>query len=147
MTEKGYSMILSNPKSIEEFVKTKIESKRRWYLENRDRYAGRHWKGWHEKVIEIFYRDNLGVEIPGEGEVVYMSKDTLIVDLRSPCPILDSCIREGANTIQVCSTLYHTQYQVLLSLIDSRLCFARDYSRLRPMVDHCREIIHWRKGE
>lgn len=147
MKEEGYYWILNHPSSIERFVKSKIESKRRWYMENRDHYIGRSWKNWHEKVIEIFYKGNLGVRIPGDGEIVHMSENILVVDLRSPCPVLDSCIKNGEATIKVCSILYHVQYQVLLSLIDPRFCFTRDYSRLRPMADHCKEIIYLKGGD
>lgn len=144
MCDEGYSLIINDPESIKGFVKAKIESKKRWYAENCTRYTTRRWKGWHEKVIEIFYKDNLGVEIPGDGEVVHMSEDLMVIDLKGPCPVLNSCIRNGEDTIQVCSTLYHIQYQVLLSLIDSRLCFTRDYKRLRPRWDCCREIIYYK---
>jgi hypothetical protein len=142
---EDYSLILSKPESIRKFIKTKVESKKKWYFENQTRFNGRTWKSWHEKVIEIFYKGNLGIKIPEDGKIVHMSENVLIVDIIGPCPILNSCLKKGNNTVQVCSILYHVQYQVLLSLIDPQLLFTRDYSRLRPRVDHCREIIYYKE--
>jgi len=141
---QGCSEIVQDPRSIAEFVKQRIDSKIRWYQENRHRYEGRMWPSWQDKVLEIFYKDNLSIEVPRDGVVVCRTGNILIVDWRSPCHILESCKQNGDNTAQVCSTLYHVQYQVLLSLIDTGLFFARDYSRLRPKADHCREVIFYR---
>ncbi|HAV42412.1 TPA: hypothetical protein DCX15_00135 [bacterium] len=142
MTERPlYSKILQDPILTTNFIKEKIESKVRWYQENRSRYEGKTWRSWQKKVLEIFYKENLSLEIPRYGEIVYEADCILVIEWRSPCPILESCMKDGVETLQVCSTLYHLQYQVLLSLIDPRLIFGRDYSHLRPYADSCREII------
>jgi len=142
--EYALSQIMQDSQAIAEFVRQKVDSKIRWYQQNRHRYEGRVWSTWQDKVLEIFYKDHLGIEVPRDGHVVFQTGHILIVDWKSPCPILESCKQNGDSTVQVCSTLYHAQYQVLLSLIDPRLLFSRDYSQLRPNADSCREVIVYR---
>ncbi len=142
--ECGYSQIMQDPQRIAEFVQQKVDSKIRWYQQNRHCYEGRMWTSWQDKVLDIFYKDNLSIEIPRDGKVVCKKDHILVIDWKSPCPILKTCKQNGDNTAQVCSTLYHVQYQVFLSLIDPGLFFARDYSQLRPDADHCREVIIYR---
>ena len=140
MTEcrREYSRIVQDPQCTAEFVQQKIDNKIRWYQENCHRYEGRTWASWQDKVLDVFYKGNLCIEVPRDGQVVCKTDHILIIDWKSPCHILECCIQNGDNTVRVCSTLYHVQYQVLLSLIDPGLFFARDYSQLRPDADHCR---------
>jgi hypothetical protein len=146
MAEGGrdYSQILQDPQQIAEFVQQKVDSKVRWYQENRCHYEGRPWASWQDKVLEVFYKGNLSIEVPHDGKVICKQGNILVIDWESPCHILESCIQNGDSTVQVCSTLYHVQYQVLLSLIDPGLFFTRDYNQLRPEADHCREVIIYR---
>ena len=145
MTEDrgSFSQILQDPQRIAEFVQEKVDSKVKWYQQNRHRYPGP-WASWQDKVLDVFYKGNLSIEVPGDGDIVWKDEDLLIIDWKSRCPILEACVQNGDNTVQVCSTLYHVQYQALLSLIDPGLIFARDYSQLRPSEHHCREIIIYR---
>ena len=141
---RGYSQIMQDPQRIAEFVQQKVNNKIRWYQQNRHCYEGRTWASWQDKVLDVFYKDNLCIEVPRDGEVIWKKGNLLVIDWKSPCYILESCIQNGNSTVQVCSTLYHVQYQVLLSLIDPGLFFTRDYSQLRPEADHCREVIIYR---
>jgi len=146
MTEggRGYSQIMQDPQRIAEFVLQKVDNKIRWYEQNCHCYEGKTWPSWQDKVLDVFYKDNLSIEVPRDGEVVCKTGHALIIDWKSPCHILESCKQNGDSTVQVCSVLYHVQYQILLSLIDPGLFFSRDYSQLRPDADHCREVIIYR---
>ena len=143
MTEEGggFSQIMQDPQRIAEFVWEKVDSKIRWYQQNRHRYEDRPWASWQDKVLEFFYKGNLSIEVPRDGQVICQTGHVLIIDWKSPCPVLESCRQHEDNNVQVCSVLYHAQYQVLLSLIDPRLLFSRDYSQLRPNADSCREVV------
>lgn len=136
-----YSGILDDPHKIAQFINERINSKLDWYQKNSKNYKDKKWPTWQRKVLEILYEGNLGITIPQDGEVLSEEDDVLIIKWRSPCPVLRCCQKLGLATSHVCSTLYHVQYQALLSLIVPGAFFARDYSRLRPDGDYCIEII------
>jgi hypothetical protein len=142
--EDGYSYILHDPQRVSQFVQQKVDSKIRWYQQHHQFYEGKSWASWQDKILDYFYKGNLSIEVPDDGEVICRKGHILIIDVRGRCPILEACVQNGDNTMQVCSTLYHVQYQALLSLIEPGLIFARDYSQLRPDADHCREVIVYR---
>jgi hypothetical protein len=141
--DPDYRAILQDPLSIARFVRERIESKIAWYRSNAQKYAGRTWPTWQDKVLEVFYEDNLSIRLPGDGILICKTGDVLMVDWKSPCHILDRCKATGAPTLHVCTTLYHVQYQVLLSLILPGALFSRDYTRLRPESEYCRETIFY----
>jgi len=136
-----YRQILKEPQRIAEFINSRIDSKLAWYQQNRAKYRDRRWPTWQQKVLEVLYKDNLRIEIPKDGKVVCEEGNLLIIEWRSPCPVLDRCKELGCATGDVCSTLYHVQYQALLSLLVPGAFFARDYSKLRPEGDSCIEVI------
>jgi len=136
-----YGDILDDPHKIAQFINERISSKLDWYRKNLKNYEGKKWPTWQRKILEVFYEGNLGIFVPEHGQVLSEQGDTLIIKWKSPCPILKCCQDFGLATSHVCSTLYHVQYQALLSLIVPGTFFARDYSRLRPDVDSCIEII------
>jgi hypothetical protein len=136
-----YGGILDDPHKIAHFINERISSKLDWYQKNLEKYKGKKWPTWQRKVLEVFYEGNLGIHIPQHGQVLSEEDDVLIIKWKSPCPILRCCQELGLATSHVCSTLYHVQYQALLSLIVPGAFFARDYSRLRPDTDSCIEII------
>jgi hypothetical protein len=136
-----YSGILDDPHKIAQFINERIRSKLDWYKKNSKNYEDKKWPTWQRKVLEVLYEGNLGIAIPRDGEVLSEEDDELIIKWRSPCPILKRCQEFGLSTSHVCSTLYHVQYQALLSLLVPGAFFARDYSHLRPDGDSCIEII------
>lgn len=147
MTERklpDYRDLLSDPGKVAEFINGRIDSKLEWYRENCKKYFGKKWSTWQQKVLEVLYKDNLGIEVPKDGEVVCAKGNTLIIKWKCPCPVLNHCETLGLSTSHVCSTLYHVQYQAFLSLIVPGAFFARDYTKLRPEGDFCIEVIIYR---
>ena len=60
---------------------------------------------------------------------------------RNRCPTFDACVHLGRSTAEVCRDVYEKPTQALLSQIDPKLRFGRDYGELRPEHPHCRESI------
>lgn len=139
--DPDYQEVLNNPERIAHFINGRIDSKLEWYRQNREKYDGRTWETWQQKVLEVLYQDNLKIDVRRDGTVLCEEGNQLIIEWRCPCPVLDRCQRLGSSTKDVCSTLYHVQYQALLSLLVPGVFFARDYSQLRPMGDACIEVI------
>ena len=136
-----YREVLNNPERIAHFINGRIDSKLAWYRQNREKYHGRTWETWQQRVLDVLYQDNLEIDVRRDGTVLCEEGNLLIIEWRCPCPVLDHCQRLGCSTKDVCSTLYHVQYQALLSLLVPGAFFARDYSQLRPNGDACVEVI------
>ncbi len=138
-----YAQILEDPALTADFVRARLESKRRWFAAHRAECAPRAGESWQELVLRVMYQGNLGIEVPRDGVVVCSDENLLIVDWQSWCPVLMYCAHKGQPTVPVCSVLYQMQFQCLLSLVLPGAYFTRDYSRLRPGSSCCREIIFY----
>ncbi|MBN2011653.1 hypothetical protein JW960_20150 [candidate division KSB1 bacterium] len=138
-----YGTILSNAELIAQFIHKKTRAKIKWFEQNRARIESLKFNTWQEKVLTLFYQFNLNIDTERFGKRVYQDSACMIYDWQTECPILNKCNEEGVDTLNVCNVLFHTQYQVLLSLIEPGLVFNRDYERIRPYYHSCREIIYF----
>jgi len=138
-----YAQILDDPELTADFVRQRLESKRKWYDDHHGDCAFRPGEVWQDLVLRVVYNENLGIEVPRDGQVVCRSGKLLIVDWQSWCPVLLYCAHTGQPTLPVCSVLYHMQFQYLLSLVLPGALWTRDYSRLRPSSCCCREITFY----
>ena len=57
------------------------------------------------------------------------------------CPTLQACRILGLDTRFICKRLNEASTDTLLKQIDSNLCFARNYDKLRPYTEYCEEMI------
>jgi tRNA(adenine34) deaminase len=89
----------------------------------------------------MFYEGYLGLSIPQDGEIVEAMDRRLVTRWWNPCPTLEACKKLGLDTREICRKVYHQPVQVLLSKIDPRLRFERNYAALRPYTPYCEEII------
>jgi hypothetical protein len=89
----------------------------------------------------MFYESYLGLSIPRDGEIIEASDRQLVTRWRNTCPTLEACKKLGLDTREICKKVYHKPVQVLLSKIDPRLRFERNYKALRPYAPYCEEII------
>jgi hypothetical protein len=138
-----YAQILDDPELTADFVRQRLESKRKWYEDCQEDFKLGEEESWQDMVLRVVYKGNLGIEVPRDGKVVYSEGNLLIIDWQSWCPVLMYCAHTGQATVQVCSLLYHMQFQYLLSLVLPGALFTRDYSRIRPGSYCCREIIFY----
>ena len=142
----NYHLILKDPKNISTFITKRINKKINWFFENREHFLKRYTQAdWKEKVINFFYGEHLGLDVKEFGHIVAATDYVLIIDWENDCPILKRCLDQDVDLKMVCSTLYNTQYQALLTLIEPGLFFARDYTKIRPDYKYCREIIYYHK--
>lgn len=91
--------------------------------------------------FNAFYGRYLGVSVPRDGEIIASSAERLVMRWWNPCPTLDACQALGLDTCEICKKVYHAPVQALLSRIDPRLRFERNYAALRPHTDYCEEMI------
>jgi len=142
----NYHIILNNPDNISNFIKMRINKKINWFFENKKNYLQRYSHvNWKEKVIHFFYGEHFNLDAKKYGNIVAANDNVLIIDWENDCPILQRCLNQQIDPKMVCSTLYNTQYQALLNLIEPGLFFARDYTMIRPDYKFCREIIYYHK--
>lgn len=141
--ESGYSSILAQSDSIEEFIQQRLQSKLEWFNSNKSECEIGENELWQDLILRVLYKQNLGIEEKRDGNVVYKKGKLLITEWQSWCPVLAYCANTGQKTLPVCSVLYHMQYQFLLSKILPGAFFTRDYSKIRPDSCCCREIIFY----
>jgi hypothetical protein len=139
-----YHSILDDPIKTSEFITRRIDQKIDWFFANRDNYLKNYAQAdWREKVIDFFYGEHLDLNVSAFGHIIAKTDNVLIIDWENECPILKRCLDQKIDLKMVCSTLYNTQYQALLTLIDPGLFFSRNYKMIRPEHQYCREIIYY----
>jgi hypothetical protein len=89
----------------------------------------------------MFYEGYLGLSTPQDGEIVEATDRRLVTRWWNPCSTLEACKKLGLDTREICRKVYHQPVQVLLSKMDPRLRFERNYAALRPYAPYCEEII------
>ena len=142
-----YRSILDDPVKTSEFITRRIDKKINWFFENREKYVKKYAQvDWREKVSDFFYGEHLGLKVSDFGHIIAKTDNVLIIDWENECPILKRCLEQQIDLRMVCSTLYNTQYQALLTLIEPGLFFSRNYKMIRPEYKSCREIIYYHKN-
>jgi len=89
----------------------------------------------------LFYQEYLGVYIPAHGDLVEATPTRMVTRWRNTCPTLAACQKLGLDTRVVCRQVYHRPVQALLSRLDPRLKFERNYASIRPHTPYCEEVI------
>jgi hypothetical protein len=92
-------------------------------------------------ACRLFYGEYLGLSVPGEGEIVVQTEKEVLMRWWNRCPTLDACVQLGLDTRVICRQVYHRPVQEMLSRLDSRLRFERNYEAIRPYAAYCEERI------
>lgn len=94
-----------------------------------------------EDARKIFYEIYLGITFGKNGKVVERTNHRMVVRCWNNCPVLNACNKFNLDTKIVCRKAYHNWVQILLSQINPRLKFYRNYNNIRPYKSFCEEII------
>jgi hypothetical protein len=89
----------------------------------------------------LFYEKYLDLSVPRDGEIIEAADRRLVMRWWNRCPTLDACQKLGLDTRVICRQAYHLPVQAMLSRVDPRLVFRRNYDALRPHAPYCEEII------
>lgn len=73
--------------------------------------------------------------------IAFESEDEIVWRSANPCPTLEACNRLGLDTRTVCRAVYEKSTQAMISVLNPRLRFLRDYSAIRPHAEVCVESI------
>jgi tRNA(Arg) A34 adenosine deaminase TadA len=92
------------------------------------------------QAFDLLFFDYMGLDAR-DLPVVAESEDEIVWESRNPCPTVEACRALGIDTRRVCRAVYEKSTQALISRLDPALRFLRDYARIRPHTDHCRERI------
>ncbi|WP_316977349.1 nucleoside deaminase [Shumkonia mesophila] len=92
------------------------------------------------QAFDLLFLDYMGLDAR-DLPIVAESDDEIVWESRNPCPTVEACRALGLDTRKVCRAVYEKSTQALVSRLDPRLRFLRDYTRIRPHADHCRERI------
>ncbi len=110
-----------------------------WWAANKDRLK---LSGTlPRQAYTLFLLAYLGLD-PAEVPVVYEDATIIVWRSRNFCPTLAACQRLGLDTRLVCRQGTERSVQMLISCLDPRLWFSRNYaSGVRPYADYCEESI------
>ncbi len=92
------------------------------------------------RAFDLLFFSYMGLESE-DLTVVTEDFDEIVWDSANPCPTLDACEAARLETRSVCRAVYEKSTQALISALDPRLRFLRDYAHLRPQAAACRERI------
>jgi len=115
----------------------------RWYEENKGRLE---LEGSDvRKAYALLLLRYMGLrqeEVP----IVYEDEKKIVWRSRNFCPILEACARLGLDTRDVCREAEERPVQELISKINPRLRFSRNYEKIRPYSEYCEESIELVRG-
>jgi len=118
-----------------------------WFQENKVRIY-QQYKGLSD--IEIAYRviflDHMQID-PKYSKVDWVSKTKLRIKSYNFCPYLEACKILGMDTGYVCKVIGEPSIQAVMSLINPKLKFSRNYGHIRPEYSYCEEFIELREED
>lgn len=78
---------------------------------------------------------------PEEVPIVYEDNKKIVLHSYNFCPVLKACEKLGLDTRKVCKEAYEASVQEMISLINPKLRFSRNYDKIRPYSQYCEESI------
>ncbi len=96
------------------------------------------------KAYQLLLLEYLKIS-PEEVPVVEESDQKIVWRSYNKCPVIEVCERGGFDTREVCSNAYEASVQHLISKINPKLVFSRNYKNIRPYAEYCEEMITLRK--
>ncbi|MBP2634738.1 MAG: tRNA-specific adenosine deaminase [Firmicutes bacterium] len=78
---------------------------------------------------------------PADAPIIKRTDKQIVFHSRNFCPTLEACKILGLDTRRICKKLNENATDMLLKQIDTRLCFSRNYEKLRPYSEYCEEMI------
>ena len=115
-----------------------IRRRTQWFHENKSRFAF-----LSEDLLDSGYRlllERLHIT-PDEAPAVQKTDQEIVFHSMNFCPTLEACRILGLDTRYICKRLNESSTDMLVKQIDRRLCFSRNYDKLRPYSDYCEERI------
>jgi len=109
-----------------------------WYEKNKGKLVQE--KPLLEHAFDVYYFRHLNLN-PRDVEIVKKSEERIVCRWRNFCEVLEACKILGLDTRIICKSVYEKPGKMLLKRISPKLNFRRDYSKIRPYVDYCEEII------
>lgn len=116
---------------------TLSEKRLEWYEKNKDRLD---LKGTDvEKAYQLLLI-KLGIALD-EIEIVEKTEKKIVFRSTNFCPVIEACKNLELDTREICKKVYEKPVQVLISMVNPKLKFKRNYKKIRPYIDYCEEII------
>lgn len=132
--------IKTNKKHFWKIAKEQTVKRVAWYIANKEKLTltGSLVRQAYTLVMVANMKINLS-EIP----VIYEDKKKIIWHSFNFCPVLEACKCLGLDTRVICRIGYEKPIQNLISCLNPKLRFSRNYEKIRPYVEYCEEIIEF----
>lgn len=115
-----------------------IRRRTAWYQENKQRFEFVSQDILHSGYRLLLERFRITAD---QAPVIQRTEAQLVFHSMNFCPTLEACKILGLDTRDVCKRLNENSTDMLLKQIDKRLCFSRNYAKLRPYESYCEEMI------
>jgi hypothetical protein len=92
-------------------------------------------------VFNLFYLGFLGLD-EGNVEVVKLDDFELVTHCRNLCPILRLSLMLKIDTRVACRIVSEPVCKYVLSKLNPRLAFERNYNHIRPYSESCEERVY-----
>lgn len=123
---------------LEELNEDSIRRRTDWYHENKSRFSFISGDPLHSGYRLLLERFRIA---PDEAPIVKETEKGFVFHSMNFCPTLEACRILGLDTRYVCRKMNENSTDVLLKQLDKRLCFSRNYDKLRPYSEYCEEMI------
>lgn len=114
-----------------------------WWGENKEKILSR-LSGLSpvRQAYQMVLFEYMGLD-PEDVPVVYEDARKIVWRSFNFCPVLEACKELGMDTREVCKGGYEESVQDLVSQLNPRLRFSRNYENLRPHGEYCEETIEF----
>jgi hypothetical protein len=76
-----------------------------------------------------------------EAPIVCKNKSAIVFRSSNFCPSLEACRILGLDTRIICRAVFERPTDAMIKILNPRLCFSRNYDKIRPHSPYCEEII------
>ena len=123
---------------LREYNEESARKRTAWFQENKARFGF-----ISSDLLDSSYRlllERFDIT-PDEAPIVHKTADRIVFHSKNFCPTLEACRLLGLNTRHVCRLINENSTDILLKQLDKKLCFSRNYDKLRPYEAYCEEMI------
>lgn len=93
-----------------------------------------------EKAYRIIFLEHMKIN-PGHSEMIRISGNEIKVNSYNFCPYLEACKRLRLDTKFVCREIGEPSVNKICQMINPKLKFYRNYSKIRPDCHFCEEYL------
>ncbi len=121
-------------------IKKSLKDKRiKWFENNKDLLEDIEGNDLR-KTFEFILINYIGIdrkEIP----IIYQDKHKIVWHSYNWCPVLEACKSLDLDTAKVCKNGWEESIGKMAKMINPKISFSRNYTKIRPNSNYCEEMF------